>query len=164
MSTVAQFQAVLEQNGSPAVYHRADSVTPCPCRTPEGYRDPIWHLQHPNEPVCNEAGFLPGPEDIEILVKAFIQPIQTTRATRLRSQYSIVDFGDVEAGDQLGIFPLEYAGTTLNFYDWGASAEDWIEYDGRRYTVVAADMIPDPDGGGRHHWETSLRLISSENL
>jgi len=164
MTTLTQFQTNVERNGQSAIFHRADSTVECPCRTPEGYRDPIWHLQHPNATVCNEAGFLTGPGDVAISVKAFIQPIQTTRATRLRSQYLPIDYGEIEEGDHLGIFPLTYAGVTMDFYNWGRSVEDWIEYDGRKYTVVAANVIPDPDGGGRHHWEVSLRLINPETL
>lgn len=165
MSTVADFLSVLEQGGSPTIYHRADSLTnPCPCRTPEGYRDPIWHLQHPNDPMCNEAGYLPGANDVEIGVKAFIQPIQSTRATRLRSQFEVIEWGEVEIGDSLGIYPIAWTGVALNFYDWGSSMEDWIEYDGRRFTVVYAGKIPDPSGGAPHHWEVGLRLISSEAL
>jgi len=40
MSTVAEFLALLSSNGSDAIYHRDDGATPCPCRTPEGFRDP----------------------------------------------------------------------------------------------------------------------------
>lgn len=164
MPTVSQFQQIVEQGGSPVIYHRASEDNPCPCRTPEGYRDPIWHLQHPNDPMCNEAGYLPSANDSTISVKAFMQPIQSTRATRLRSQYMLEDFAEIESGDYLGIFPLESSGFSFEFYEWGSSAEDWIEYNNRRFTVVHANMIPDPDGGGNHHWEVGLRLISSEAL
>lgn len=164
MSTVAQFLDVINKNGSPVTFHRADNGTPCPCRTPEGYRDPIWHIQHPNSAMCNEAGFLPGLNDVEISVKAFIQPIQSTRATRLRSQFVLEAFGEIEESDQLGIFPLTWGGTALDFYEWGASGEDWIAFEGRHFTVVHANKISDPDGGADHHWEVGLRLINPSNL
>lgn len=164
MTTKPQFLSILGIGGSDAIYHRTDETNPCPCRTPEGYRDPIWHLQHPNATMCNEAGFLPSANDKTISVKAFVQPIQSTRATRLRSEYLIEEFGEIEAGDHLGIFPLEWIGTTLNFYDWGSSAEDYVEVGGRRFTVVHANKIPDPSGGDFQHWEVGLRLISSEAL
>jgi hypothetical protein len=164
VTTQAQFQQIIALGGSDVIYHRTVEDTPCPCRTPEGYRDPIWHLQHPNDPMCNEAGFLGSVNDVTISAKAFVQPIQSTRATRLRSQYMLEDFGEIESGDHLGIFPLSWSGVSFNFYDWGASAEDWIEYNSRRFTVVHANMIPDPDGGSNQHWEVGLRLISSEAL
>lgn len=164
MPTEAQFLRILQQGGSPVIYHRTDETNPCPCRTPEGYRDPIWHLQHPSQPMCNEAGFLPSPTDHTISLKAFVQPIQSTRATRLRTEYLVQEFGEVEEGDHLGIFPLEASGVALNFHDWGSSAEDYIEFGGRRFTVVHANQIPDPDGGAFQHWEIGLRLISSEAL
>jgi hypothetical protein len=162
--TITQFISILEKGGSQVIYNKRIEDTPCPCRTPEGYRDPIWHLQHPNSPICNEAGFLPSPNDVKVTIKGFVQPIQSTRATRLRSEFLLEDIGEIETGDHLGIFPGSYAGATLNFYDWGVSGEDWIEWEGRRYTVVHANKIPDPDGGGFHHWEVGLRLISSEGL
>jgi hypothetical protein len=166
MSLVEQFKALVNTNGSPVVYHRDESLVPCPCRTPEGQRDPVWHFLHLEEPVCNEAGFLPQPGTTsEFTVKAFVQPIQSTRATRLSTEFIQQMFGEVEADDHLGIFPIDWQGQFLNFYDWGESQEDWITYDGRRFTVVNANKIPDPsDGNPNHHWEVGLRLINSATL
>jgi len=164
MATEQQFLALLDKNGSSVIYNRPSDGTPCPCRTPEGYRDPIWHIQHPNSAMCNEGGWLPDANDIQITVKAFFQPIQSTRATRLRSQYVMEDFGEVETGDHLGIFPLDWQGVSLNFYDWPSGGEAWVSYDSRRYTVVHSNKISDPDGGLPHHWEVGVRLISSEDL
>lgn len=138
-------------------------MVPCPCRTPEGFRDPIWHLQNPGAPECNSSGMLPQPgTTIEITVKAFVQPIQSTRATRLESEQRIIQlFGEVQADDHLGIFPIVWAGQTLQFHNWGSAGEDWVVYDGRRYTVVNANKIPDPGGDPAGHWEVGLRLVSS---
>lgn len=159
MSTVARFQKLLYRSGSNVIFHRDDSSTPCPCRTPEGNRDPIYHIQHPLAAMCNEAGFLPsGSPDME--VKAFVQPIQSTRATRLTDEYLLQMFGQIEADDHLGIFPCEWNGKVINFDDWGQSGEDWVQYDGRRFTVVNSNTIPDPsDGNPKHHHEVGLRLI-----
>jgi hypothetical protein len=69
-------------------------------------------------------------------------------------------FGQVQADDHLGIFPIEYGGYQLDFNNWGRSGEDYIQYDGRRFTVVNVNKIPDPDGGSpNHHYEVALRLI-----
>ena len=164
MSTVARFLGLLETHGSPAIYRRVDSLIACPCRTPEGFRDPQWHMAQPTPkpPLCNEAGFLPDPAATkEAVVKAFIQPIQSTRATRLNIEILMEGWGDIEADDHLGILPYQYAGITLNFYDWGRSGEDWVQYNGRRFTVINANLIPDPaDGNEKHHWEVGLRLIN----
>src|SRR5262252_3446922 len=118
MPTTSQFQTILEQGGSPVIFHRTVEDNPCPCRTPEGYRDPIWHLQHPNNQMCNEAGFLPSSGDVHVSVKGFVQPIQSTRATRMRTEFLLEDFGEIETGDHLGIFPQSWAGTSLDFYAW----------------------------------------------
>jgi hypothetical protein len=166
MSTVPQFTGLLLLKGSDAVYHKDSGLVPCPCRTPEGFRDPEWHLAHPTEPICNEAGFLPDPTTTtNISVKAFMQPIQSTRATRLSTEQLVQMFGEIQADDHLGIFPCEWSGTALDFYNWGTSGEDYVGYNGRRFTVVNANLIPDPDDGNPfHHWEIGARLISSAAL
>jgi hypothetical protein len=164
MPTVKEFHDLLLKNGSDAVYHRDDSTLECPCRTPEGYRDPAWHLQNPNEPLCNEAGFLSG-TPTHIPLKAFVQPIQSTRATRLSTEYLLQMFGDIQADDHLGVFPKTWGSVTLNFKNWGRSGEDYIEFDGCRYTVVNANLLADASGGAvNHHWELGLRLITKEPL
>jgi hypothetical protein len=74
-------------------------------------------------------------------------------------------FDHIEADDHLGIFPITWGGTFLNFSDWSQSGDDFIEYDGRRYFVVNANKIPDPgDGNPDHHWEVGLRLIEDSLL
>lgn len=162
MSTVAEFEALVSAHGSTVTFHRSDSLVPCPCRTPDGYRDPEWHDRYPTQPVCNEEGMLPDPaHEIELSVKAFVQPIQSTRATRLTSEVLGQLFGDVLADDHLGIFPESWQGVSLNFYGWSQSGEDYVIYNSRKFLVVNANLIPDPsDGNPRHHWETGLRLIA----
>lgn len=46
-STVPQFIRLLKANGSDATVYKSDEATSivCPCRTPEGYRDPEFHLR-----------------------------------------------------------------------------------------------------------------------
>lgn len=46
-ATVPGFLEVLSAMGSNVTYHREDGVTACPCRTPEGFRDPAWHRLYP---------------------------------------------------------------------------------------------------------------------
>lgn len=113
-----------------------------------------------NPPVCNENGMLPG-TPVDVIVKAFMQPIQSTRATRLSTEQLIQMFGEIQADDHLGIFPCEWASTTLDFYGWGRAGEDYLVYNGRKFTVVNSNLIPDPsDGNPAHHWEIGARLIS----
>jgi hypothetical protein len=163
VSTVSDFVALVTAHGSDVRYRRVDSTTPCPCRTPEGFRDPEWHEANPLAPVCDENGMLPGVgEAVDISVKAFVQPIQSTRATRLSAEYIAQLFGEVEADDHLGIFPITWGGTELNFYNWSQTGQDFIEYDDRRFICVNANRIPDPsDGNPKHHWELGLRLIGT---
>lgn len=162
MSTVADFIGLVSAHGSDAIYHRDQSLIPCPCRTPEGFRDPEWHEAHPLEPVCNERGFLVDPSATQnISVKAFVQPAQSTRLTRLANEYLTEMFGEVQSDDHVGIFPCEWSSIVLDFYNWSDSGEDYVVYNGRKFLVVNANLIPDPsDGNPFHHWETALRLIS----
>lgn len=160
MSTVPQFISLLSAKGSDVLFHRDDSMVACPCRTPEGFRDPVWHLDNPLAPVCNEAGMLPGGGTVELTVKAFVQPIQSTRATRLQSELIQAMFGEIQSDDHLGIFPIEWNNVILNFSGWGRSGEDFIIYNGNKYTVVNVNVIPDPDDGNpNHHTEVALRLV-----
>jgi hypothetical protein len=106
-----------------------------------------------------------GGSEVKTTVKGFIQPIQSTRATRLQTELLQLFFDEIQADDHLGILPVVWQSTSLNFYDWGRSGEDYIEYNGRRFTVVNANLIPDPaDGNPAHHWEVGLRLITDEAL
>lgn len=164
MSNIPRFKRLLITSGSDVIFHRDNSTVPCPCRTPEGNRDPIWHIQNPDPPICNEAGFLPTtPLNLEL--KAFVQPIQSTRATRLTDEYILTMFGEVEADDHLGIFPCDWGGTEISFAEWSASGEDWVEYIGKRFTVVNCNTIPDPaDGNPFHHHEVGMRLIEDAAL
>lgn len=165
MSTVPQFISLLTAHASDAIFHREDVTTMCPCVTPEGFRDPIWHLQHPSEPDCNEAGMLLDPsEATNKAVKAFVHPVQSSAVRRLTSEQLVGMFGEIQADDHVGIFPVEWDSTLLNFYDWGNSGEDWIKYNDRFYQVVSVNLIPDPDDGSPwHHWEVGLRLISDRH-
>lgn len=163
MGAKEDFIVLLNQHGSVVEFHRADSVTICPCVTPEGFRDPEWHDAHPEAPVCDERGFLHDPsKTTDLLVKGFVQPSQSTRATRMSPEYLQQMFGEIQMGDHIGIFPTEWKGTTLNFYDWSQSGEDYVKYNDRFYMIVAANLLAAPDTGDPfHHWECGLRLIDT---
>jgi hypothetical protein len=101
----------------------------------------------------------------EINVRAFVHPVQAGAVRRLTSEQLQEMFGEIETDDHVGFFPVWWDGTFLNFYDWGQSAEDIVKYNGRDFTVVAVNLLPDPaDGNPWHHWEVGLRLISSPTL
>lgn len=160
MGTLEEFQSLTQTFGSDVQYHRDDSVTPCPCRTPEGYRDPLWHIQNPTAPVCNAAGMLPGAATADFMIKGWVQPVQSGAVRRLIAEQMLEAFGEIQTDDQVGIFPVEWNGHTLNFFDWGLATEDWLIYAGRKFTVVNANLIAAPDTGNPwHHWETGLRMI-----
>ena len=161
MGTLEDFLANVQAHGSVVTYHRDDSLTVCPCRTPEGFRDPIWHIQNPTEPECNEAGMLPQPGTTSHFnFKGWCQPVQAGAVRRLTSEQLIQLFGEIQSDDHIGLFPCEWGGSVLNFYDWGPASEDWVEYNGRKYTVVNTNLIAAPDTGHPfHHWEVGLRLI-----
>ena len=161
MCLIAEFESLLTLHGSTVLYHRDDSLVECPCLTPEGFRDPEWHYENPDAEVCNERGFLSDPgATVDISVKAFCMPIQSTRATRLTSEYLVAMFGEIQADDHLGIFPVSWSGQALEFSNWSQAGDDYILYAGNKYWVVNGNLIPDPsDGNPRHHWEVGLRLM-----
>lgn len=161
MSNVPAFLSLASEHGSDAVYHREEGGTTCPCVSPEGYRNPKWHIDHPASPVCNEAGKL-NPTVTNAPVKAFIQPAQSAAVRRLTSEYVLDLFGEVQTDDHLGIFPLAWGSVTFNFHDWSQAGEDFVLFDSNRYLVVSANKIPDPADGAMHHWEVGLRLIKTE--
>lgn len=161
MSTTDDFIALCNAHGSTVLVHRADSVVPCPCMTPEGFRNPAWHFQHPDEPVCDPSGMLSDPGNtLDISIKGFIQPVQSGAVRRLTAEDLIGMFGEIQTDDHVGILPCSWHSTILNFYDWGLSGEDYLTYNGRSFQVVSTNLIPAPDTGHpRHHWELGLRLI-----
>lgn len=157
MSTVAQFNGLLQARGSDVVFQRDQGTVDCPCLTPEGYRDPAWHLAHPTATVCNAHGKIPIL--VSLLIKAFVQPAQSTRATRLSDEFFQQLFGVVRADDHFGILPLEWSGTTLNFDDWSQDGDDFIQYNGEKFFIVNVNIIPDPSDGQPHHAEVGLRVL-----
>jgi hypothetical protein len=160
LSNVAKFERLVGRDGSVVTYHRESGGTVCPCVSPEGYRSPAWHLVHPLSPVCNEQGRL-NPVVIDAKVKAFVQPVQSGATRRLTGEYIDQMFGEVQVDDHIGIFPLKFDGVTIDFQDWSRAGEDYILYDGRRFTIVSVNKIPDPDGGLPHHTEAGLRLVKT---
>jgi len=156
-STKPMLVRMLNSMGSDVTFHREDDGTPCPCRTPEGFRDPAWHKAHPTEPVCNEQGFLTTP--VEIVVKAAIQPVRIGPALSRLNQVADKLLGDVQIDDKLGVFPCVWDGFRLDFEGWSEAGEDFILYDGNRYTAVAYDKLPDVNGDPDHHWGVGLRLL-----
>lgn len=155
--TVARFHAALMRMGSDVVYHREDDGSPCPCRTPEGFRDPTWHIANSGEPVCNEQGFLT--EAVEFTIKGSIQPAVT--AYRRPSQRAIDLLGDVQTNDKIAVLPCTWNGRDVDLSDWSEAGEDYLLYDGTRYAIVSYDSLPDVDGDPRHHWEAGLRELSA---
>jgi len=162
VGTVDDFIALAAARGSDVLYHRDDSFVNCPCLTPEGYRDPIWHIQNPSAPECNEAGMLPqGGTTSELTIKGWVQPVQAGAVRRLTTEQLFTLFGEIDTDDHLGIFPCSWGATLLNFYNWGPAQEDYVIYNTRKFQAVNANLIAAPDTGDpRHHWEVGLRLIS----
>ena len=158
--TTARFEGMLVQHGSDVIYHREHDGVPCPCRTREGNRDPLWHLAHPLEPVCNEVGMLPLVT--EFLVKGSIQPVSAggVRRSRTSELVSRLFPGDIQADDHIGILPVVWSGNQLEFDKFTDTGEDYLVYDNRRFLVVAHDKLPDVDGDPNHHWELGLRLVN----
>jgi len=157
--TIDRFHQMLLTMGSDITYHREGGGEDCPCRTPEGFRDPAWHVQNPEEPVCNEQGLL----NVVVTEFTFKGAIQGAHTRYFRQAMRVDELlGSVERGDKIGIFPCTWVGNTLDMEGWSDAGEDYLAYDGHRYLVVAADKMPDVDGTTAHHWECGLRLIKDE--
>lgn len=162
MGTVGAFEALLTVHGSDVIYHRDDASTPCPCLTPEGFRDPEWHDAHPTAPVCNERGFLPGPTSADFPIKAMVQPlISRSTGRKIPTEYLEQLYGTIQEDDMFGLFPTAWNGVQLDFNDWSQAGEDYIVYNSQKYLCINGKLVPDPaDGNPRHHWECGLRLIA----
>lgn len=159
-SNQGQFLNLVNLRGSNGVYHREMGGISCPCISPEGYRSPKWHIDNPLAPVCNEQGKL-NYDVISIPIKGFFQPVQSSRATRLSTEYVEQLFGQLETDDYLLISPLEWNGIELNYNDWDQTGEDYMLFHNRRYFVVNSNEIPDPANGDPHHHEVGLRLVKT---
>lgn len=116
--------------------------------------------------MCNPAGMIPADNPLaEFQAKGFIQPVQSGAVRKLTTEALTQLFGEIQTDDHLGILPVFWNHHHLNFSSWGESLEDWIVYldpvnGDRKFTVVSANLIPDPaDGNPSHHWEVGLRLI-----
>lgn len=150
--------ALIEQMGAPVIFHREDGGASCPCRTPEGFRDPAWHRANPAAPVCNEQGFLSS-VILDIQVRAVINPPRM-RGNRGSDRTNDL-LGEIQTGDRIGIFPCSWQGFKLDFYDWSDAGEDFIIFDGRRYVSVECAKVTDIDGDPNGHWEVGLRLVKT---
>lgn len=158
-ATIGKLNAALETMGSTMTFHREQGGTSCPCRTPEGFRDPAYHHINPTEPDCNEQGMLDAVVN-DFIFKGSIQGALTRQMRE--SQIDDRVLASINADDKLGIFPCSWNGHTLDFTNWSEAGEDYVLYDGHRYTIVAADKWPDVDGDPNHHWECGLRLLDGE--
>jgi hypothetical protein len=163
-ATIPQFLALLTAHGSDALYHREHDGSPCPCRTPEGSRDPAWHLDNPAAPICNEVAWLPTVDEFPI--KAAIQAVSAGGIRRSRASELIEGMfpGEVRTDDHIGIFPVTWQGHTLELADFSDTGEDYILYDNRRFIIISNDKLPDIDGDPNHHWECGMRITRPDRV
>lgn len=154
-------QNLFQRKGAITTYHREKYTTLCPCVTPEGFRDPIWHKNNPTAPVCNERGYLSDP--IEFQIRAFVQPIYGSRRLSAINQNLLQTFGEIEIDDHLAIVPTEWNGVPLTFDNWSDAGDEWIGYNDKRFIVISWIEIPDPHNSQNiHHFELSLRRINTD--
>jgi len=156
--SLLRFNKLLNRRGLDVTYHKDYGNVACPCISPEGYRNPEYHLKNPGQPVCNERGFFP--DVTEFKVKAFIMPIIGYRSVQIQLVYQ--NFGNVDINDRIGIFPFEWNGYKLDFPNWDVhGGGDYILLpDGTKFTSINYRLVPDPHTGLlNHHYELQLRLI-----
>lgn len=139
--------------------HREGDAVACPCRSPEGFRDPSWHRANPTYPECNDAGFVVQP--IENTIKAFVISAGSVGSRGMSTVTQL--FGQVQTDDHIGIFPVVWKGITFRFDNWSQAGEEYVEYNGLRFIVVAWVLVPDPhDTSKPHHYEVGLRRINKD--
>ena len=63
-ATIPQLVELLNTMGSDVMYHREEPGSPCPCLTPEGFRDPAWHRTH----VQGDSIYTPLPVSLQAAV------------------------------------------------------------------------------------------------
>lgn len=149
------------RKGADVLVHRERHSVPCPCLTQEEFRDPIWHKDHPLEPVCNDRGFLA--DSIERIVKGFVQPTFAMR--RIGNQVIEEAFGEVQIDDHIGMFPMIWNNAAVDFENFSQAGDEWIEYNNLRFMVVGWTRIPDPANPNNYdHWELALRRINRDGL
>lgn len=95
-------------------------------------------------------------------IKGFVQPAFIS--TRSRSNQLLMEsFGEIQADDHIGIFPIMYNNFEIDFSDWSNSGTDWIEFNGMRFIAVAWNQLPAPDNTSvNHHWEIALRRVNED--
>lgn len=160
MRTVGQFEALLSRTGSDVLFHREEPGDDCPCRTPEGFRDPAYHLQLPMAPLCNEQGFV-DPVVTEFFIKASVQPAFSGLSRHSQRVNDLL--GEIRRGDQIGFLPISWSGKVLDLEDWSDAGEDYLVYGGKRYMLTSFDLLPDLDGSP-HHYEAGLRLLKTARV
>lgn len=147
--------------GALVTIHREGHTTVCPCLTPEGFRDPIWHLNNPDAPVCNDRGYLPAP--IETTIKGFVQPTFAMR--RIGNQVIEEAFGEIQIDDHIGIFPMVWNNVPVDFENWSQAGDEWVGFNDMEFIVVGWTRIPDPaNAQNYHHWECALRRINRDGV
>lgn len=109
---------------------------------------------------CNDDAMIPIVD--ERRVKGFVQPAFIS--TRSRSDQILLEaFGEMQADDHIGVFPLTYDEYALDFSDWSDAGSDWLEWNGLRFIAVTANLLPAPDNANvNHHWEVALRRINQD--
>lgn len=117
-------------------------------------------LSQADVPECNDDAIIPV--IFERKVKGFVQPAFIS--TRSRSNQILIEqFGEMQADDHIGVFPLQYENYQLDFTDWSDAGSDWIEFNGLRFIAVAWNLLPAPDDASvNHHWEVALRRINND--
>lgn len=150
------FLNLINRRGVNVTYHKETDSLPCPCRTPEGYRDPEWHLNNPSSPECNNNGYLFN--SVEFITRAIIIPA-SSGGRKARDLVQV--FGEIKTDDQIGAFPLSSGSNKLDFNSFTMTGADYVVYHGHQFIVLGATLIPDPhDPSVIHHQECAMRRMT----
>lgn len=153
---MSQTDLIIATRGSMVTVHVEQNASVCPCRTPEGFRDPIWHKTNPLAPQCNAEAYIQSA--IEYNLMALVMPASSRGSINYLTQL----FGEIKTNDHVGVFPVLINGeVNVDYSQWDRSGSNYILYNGLKFFVAGWNLLPNPyNTKVMDHWELGLRLMN----
>lgn len=120
----------------------------------------VGDSSHFDIPVCNDDGIIPVID--ERTIKGFVQPAFISSRS-ISNQFITQAFGQIQADDHFGFFPMTYKDEAIDFSNWSDAGSDWVEFNDMRFLAITQNVAPAPDNASvSHHWEVALRRINRD--
>lgn len=118
--------------GQSATLHVTDLGTRCPCFDEStGYGDLHWHIQNPDNPDCNEEGYIDS-DNVETSLKAFILPASDISAKGLE-EIILANIGKVRQDEYVYIGKSD-----VNIFN--LKETDYLTYNNRKWKIKNPDV------------------------